>query len=245
MTTSRSYSTDGANVGGIILAVAIIISAGLLSYGLSSSVQSFRNFDRVVEVKGLAEREVKADTAIWPLKVVRAGNTQNTIYEELDKDIQAIRAFLLVNGFDEAELSVSAPNVLDKLAERWATEDVGLRYTGEQTLTVYTEKVDRVRELRQQLSELGKQGVSLSGNNYDSAVEYHFNGLNAIKPSMIEESARNAREVALRFAEHSDSQLGKIRSANQGQFSIYDRDSNTPHLKIVRVVSTVSYQLVD
>lgn len=87
--------------------------------------------------------------------------------------------------------------------------------------------------------------MSLSGNAYETQVEYHFNGLNAIKPSMIEESARNAREVALRFAEHSNSELGKIRSANQGQFSIYDRDSNTPHLKIVRVVSTVEYQLVD
>lgn len=238
-------STSRSAMSAVIFALGAIISAGLLSYGLSNSVENFRNFDRVVEVKGLAEREVKADTAIWPLKVVRAGNTQNTIYEQLDTDIQAIRAFLLVNGFDQSELSLAAPNVLDKLAERWATEEVGLRYTGEQTLTVYTNKVDQVRELRQQLSELGKKGVSLSGNSYETQVQYHFNGLNAIKPSMIEESARNAREVALRFADHSNSQLGKIRSANQGQFSISDRDSNTPHLKIVRVVSTVAYQLVD
>lgn len=238
-------STSRSSVNAIIFAVAAIASAALLSSGLTSSIKNFRSFDRVVEVKGLAEREVAADTAIWPLKVTRAGNTQNTIYQELDQDIQAIRAFLLVNGFDESELSVSAPNVLDKLAERWATEDVGLRFTGDQTITVYTEKVNQVRELRQQLSELGKKGVSLSSNGYDTQVEYHFNGLNAIKPSMIEESARNAREVALRFAEHSDSELGKIRSANQGQFTIYDRDSNTPHLKIVRVVSTVAYQLVD
>ncbi|PWW16017.1 MULTISPECIES: SIMPL domain-containing protein [Pseudidiomarina] len=228
-----------------ILAAGLVLAAGVLSYALTASVQEFRSFDRVVEVKGLAEREVAADTAIWPLKVVRAGNSQQTIYEELDADIKAIQTFLLNNGFSQDDISIAAPNVLDKLAERWATEDVGLRYTGEQTLTVYTNQVDNVRALRQRLSELGKQGVSLSGNAYETQVEYHFNGLNAIKPSMIEESARNAREVALRFAEHSNSELGKIRSANQGQFSIYDRDSNTPHLKIVRVVSTVEYQLVD
>lgn len=238
MKTSRSSHA-------LIFAIGAIISAGLLSYGLITSVNDFRSFDRFVTVKGLAEREVKADTAIWPLKVVRAGNTQNLIYEELDKDIQAIRRFLLKNGFSDAEISISAPNVFDKLAERWATEEVGLRYTGGQTLTVYTDQVDRVRTLRQQLSELGKQGVGLSGNNYDTMVEYHFNGLNDIKPSMIEESARNAREVALRFAEHSDSQLGKVRMAYQGQFTISDRDSNTPHLKVIRVVSTVEYQLVD
>src|SRR5690606_5348453 len=123
MTTFRSSNA-------VIFTIGAIISAGLLSYGLSNSVQNFRSFDRVVEVKGIAGPNVKADNASWPLKVVRAGNTQNTIYEELDKDIQAVRAFLLVNGFDETELSVSAPNVLDKLAERWATEGVGLRYTG-------------------------------------------------------------------------------------------------------------------
>ncbi len=236
-------TTNSSNA--IIFAVGAILSAGLLSYGLMSSVNDFRSFDRVVAVKGLAEREVKADTAIWPLRVVRAGNAQNIVYEELDKDIQAIREFLVSHGFSDDEISISAPNVLDKLAERWASDDVGLRYTGDQTLTVYTDKVDQVRLLRQQLSELGKQGVSLGGDSYYTMVEYHFNGLNDIKPSMIEESARNAREVALRFAEHSDSRLGKIRTASQGQFSISDRDSNTPHLKIVRVVSTVEYQLID
>lgn len=229
----------------VVLGLSLVIATGILSFGAMQTVSSYQAQHRTVEVKGLAEREVAADTAIWPLKVVHAGNNQNEIYEDLDSDIEAIRAFMLVNGFEEDELTVSAPSVLDKLAERWATDDVGLRYTGEQTLTVYTDQVAQVRQLRQKLSELGKQGVSLGGASYDAGVEYHFNGLNDIKPSMIEESARNAREVALRFAEHSNSQLGKIRSANQGQFSITDRDSNTPHLKIVRVVSTVAYQLVD
>lgn len=229
-----------------IKGLSLILSAALISYALIASVTEFQSFHRVVEVKGLAEREVKADTAIWPLQVARAGNSQSVVFEELEADITAVRTFMLGRGFTADEISISAPSVLDKLAERWAGgEDVGFRYTGTQTLTIYTNQVDQVRSVRQQLSELGKQGVSLSGTSYENIVEYHFNGLNAIKPSMIDESAQNARQVAQRFADHSGSELGKIRNADQGQFSISDRDFNTPHLKIVRVVSTVEYQLVD
>ena len=65
------------------------------------------------------------------------------------------------------------------------------------------------------------------------------------EPAMIEEATRNAREVAARFAQDSDSTLGKIRTASQGLFTIQDRDSNTPQIKKVRVVSTVEYYLVD
>jgi hypothetical protein len=76
-------------------------------------------------------------------------------------------------------------------------------------------------------------------------VEYIYTGLNSLKPGMVEEATRNAREVAQKFAADSDSSLGKIRRASQGQFSIEDRDSNTPYVKKVRVVSTVEYYLAD
>ena len=85
----------------------------------------------------------------------------------------------------------------------------------------------------------------MTGDEYTSATEYLFTGLNEIKPEMVEEATRNAREVALKFARDSDSKLGKIRSARQGQFSISDRDKNTPHIKRVRVVSTIEYYLAD
>jgi uncharacterized protein len=80
----------------------------------------------------------------------------------------------------------------------------------------------------------------------DRAVHsFHYTRLNDIKPAMIEETTRNAREVAVRLAEDSESRLGKIRTVSQGLFSIEDRDSNTPHIKKVRVVSTIEYYLVD
>jgi hypothetical protein len=112
-------------------------------------------------------------------------------------------------------------------------------------VTVYSAQVGTVRAAMGGLLELGKEGVAFTGDAYQNPVEYLFTRLNEVKPEMIEESTRNAREVASKFAEDSDSQLGKIRRASQGQFSIEPRDTNNPHIKKIRVVSTVEYYLSD
>jgi hypothetical protein len=95
------------------------------------------------------------------------------------------------------------------------------------------------------LAQLGKQGIVFTGGNYQSQTEYLFTRLNEVKPAMIEEATNKAREVAVKFAQDSQSTLGKIKRASQGQFSISARDNNTPHIKRVRVVSTVEYYLSD
>jgi hypothetical protein len=143
-------------------------------------------------------------------------------------------------------VTVSAPAITDKLAQQFGNpSEIGLRYVASQTVTVYTPKVDAVRLAINKLAELGKKGVVLSGPEYQSQTEYLFTRLNDIKPEMIEEATRAAREVAEKFAKDSQSELGKIKTANQGQFTITDRDSNTPHIKKVRVVATVEYYLSD
>lgn len=95
------------------------------------------------------------------------------------------------------------------------------------------------------LVDLGKKGIVIAAQNYDSRTEYIFTGLNNIKPEMVEEATILAREVAEKFAKDSNSKLGKIKKARQGQFSIQNRDSNTPYIKKVRVVSTLEYYLSD
>ena len=114
-----------------------------------------------------------------------------------------------------------------------------------QAVTVYTDKIDGVRAALSEISELGKAGIVIAGDSYDNRTQYFFTKLNEIKPDMVEEATRNAREVAEKFARDSDSSVGKIKRATQGQFSIADRDQNNPHIKKVRVVSTVVYYLAD
>ena len=228
---------------------ALLLAIGMVAgaWVLGQSLLQFKQADRSVEVKGLAEREVPADTVIWPVAFSEADNDLPRLYQTLQEKNAKIAAFLQAGGFKPEEISVSAPSITDRQAQDYGNVQLAerLRYTGKSTLTVYTRQVDRVREAMARLGELGKQGIALSPEQYENRTQFLFTGLNALKPAMIEEATKNARLSAEKFAKDSDSRLGKIRRANQGQFSIENRDASTPHIKKVRVVSSVEYSLVD
>jgi uncharacterized protein len=228
----------------LILAAALI-AAGLVGLGfmLSWGLQHFRAAERSVEVKGLAERDVPANLAIWTVVHVDADNDLALLVPRVEARNERIVAFLADRGFDPKEVTVGAPAVIDRLAREYGEQGVKLRYSARATVTVYTSKVDAVRKALGEVGELGRRGVAVGGEA--GGVQFVFDGLNAIKPAMIEEATKNARETALRFAADSQSTLGKIRRASQGQFTIQDRDASTPHIKRVRVVSTIEYHLQD
>lgn len=228
---------------------ALLLSVGMIvaAWVLGQALLQFKQADRGVEVKGLAEREVPADVAIWPVAFSEADNDLPRLYQTLQQKNAKIAAFLEASGFKPEEISISAPSITDRQAQDYGNAELAerLRYSGKSTLTVYTQQIDRVREAMAHLGELGKQGIALSSDNYENRTQFLFTGLNALKPAMIEEATKNARISAEKFAKDSDSRLGKIRRANQGQFSIEDRDASTPYIKKVRVVSSVEYRLID
>jgi hypothetical protein len=227
--------------------LGFFIFAGLLALGwiLGSSAIKFKAFERSVVVKGLSEREYPADIALWPISFTAAGNDLTALYERMEADAAAIVAFLAASGFEKAEITASPPAIMDKLAQGYEKDRIEFRYSALQTITVYTPKIDAVRSTMTRLPEIGKKGVAFSDGGYQNTTEYLFTRLNAVKPEMVEEATRKAREVAEKFAKDSDSRLGKIKRARQGQFSITDRDKNNPHIKKIRIVSTVEYYLSD
>jgi hypothetical protein len=230
----------------MVLGALIALGLAVLGYLLADGLLRFKATERTVTVKGLAEREVAADTAIWPIRFNVAGDDLATLYAMLDRQGQMVIAFVRDAGFPADAVTVSPPAIVDRRAQSYGNPAAtDLRYAGTVTVTVYTEDVARVRDAMRRMTDLGKQGIALSGQDYGVRTEFLYTGLNGIKPAMIEEATRNAREVAAKFAQDSDSRLGKIRTASQGLFSIQDRDSNTPHIKKVRVVSTVEYYLAD
>ena len=228
----------------VILAVGIAGGFALLGSNISSGIESVVNRDRIVTVKGLSERQVKADRVIWPVGFRELGDDLQDVYGRIEKRKDQVVAFLKEAGLTDAEIEVASPQVTDAQAEMYANQKSRYRYSMTQTVTVSSDKVDLVRDLLVRQSDLIKAGVTLVGD-YSWRTSFQFTGLNTVKPAMIEEATKNARASAEKFAQDSGSSLGKIRRANQGQFSITDRDSNTPYIKSVRVVTTVEYFLKD
>lgn len=233
------------NAAAVLPGFLVAVGLALGGYFVGGGFVQARALERTVEVKGLAEREVTADTAIWPLQMVAAGDELEPLLARLEQQGEQVRAFLTLQGFSDEEISTGPPSITDRLAQGFGDQNVRLRYSASQVITVFTSDIAAVRGAGDELLELGKAGIVLNQDQYQFRTEFLFNGLNDIKPAMIEEATRNAREVAQKFAEDSSSRLGRIRTARQGQFSISDRDSNNPHIKNVRVVSTLEYYLAD
>ena len=228
----------------LILAVGLFLAGG----AIKSGIVKFKEMDRTVTAKGLCEKEVKADKVTWPLKFKELGNDPAELYDRIESNTQTVVSFLKSNGLSEEEISIAPPAMVDQQANMsYSSEQVRYRYKANCVVTVVSKNVDLVRKIVSNQAKLMRQGVTIVGNEYDetSNVTYEFTGLNDIKPEMIAEATKKARKTAEQFATDSNSELGKIKTADQGQFSINDRDQNTPWLKNIRVVTTVVYYLKD
>lgn len=228
-----------------VIGAFLLLSCIALGYFGKSAAISVKEYERTVTAKGLAEREVAADIVIWPISFSLASNELGDLYQQLDNSSTHIRDFLQSHGIANSAITTNAPIITDKSAQSYGGPSAPFRYVATAVVTVYSENLDTVRQAMANTGDLGKKGIVLTAGNYDARTEYLFTGLNDIKPAMIEEATVKAREVAGKFAADSGSRLGKIKRASQGQFSITARDANNPHIKNVRVVSTVEYYLVD
>lgn len=225
---------------------ATILAASLVIMGKSikSGIVEYKDMDRTVTVKGLSEREVMADKVTWSLMYKELGNDPSQIYDLLEQKNNKVVAFLKNSGIKSQDISINPPVITDRQADNYGNEIMTYRYKATSVITVTSSEVEKVRNLLTKQTQLMKQGIALVTNEYnDKSVIYEYTSFNKIKPEMIEEATKNARATAQKFADDSNCKLGKIRSAQQGQFSIENRDENTPHIKNIRVVSTIEYNL--
>ena len=223
---------------------AAFIALGLLFLGvfIRGGFQSISSNQRVVTVRGLCEKEVTANKVTWPIVSKEVGNDLNVIYQKTNS---AIVGFLKSNGITDSEISVNAPQVVDMQADRYNSTPAPFRYNVTTVVVVTSAKVEAVNKLMTRQTELLKEGIAIVAGDYNYQTTYEYTDLNKVKPGMIAEATKNAREAAKKFAEDSDSRLGKIKTASQGQFSIENRDQYTPYIKRIRVVSTIDYFLKD
>ncbi len=227
----------------IWLGVCIMLGLVFVGAMIPTAVTKFKNYDRTVTVRGLCEKEVSADRVIWPIVCKVAGNDLAASYKELEHQQSVIRNFLISGGLSEEEITPGAVEVSDKNTENYSS-DQRMRFILKGVLTVCSKDVNKVRALVERQNELVGKGI-VTVNDWENQIQYSFTSLNDIKPEMVEEATKNARAVGEKFAKDSGSCLGKIKTASQGQFSIYNRDDNTPWVKEVRVVTSVTYYIVD
>ncbi len=246
-----------------VLGVCVMLGLVVGGWLLGSQIKAIKLADRYVTVKGLVERTVKSDSAIWPVTFKEAGNDLPQVFAKSQTDKDSVLKFFASQGIAPAEISVGQVKVIDKLANEYGGNNNGPRYIVDQTVTVQSKDVDKISKAGQKTAELVQAGIVVGGGNgQQGGIRYELTGLNALKPDMITEATRNARASADRFAADSGSQVGPIRSANQGVFSISAVDgteseitaldeggtgmpnSDSSIMKKVRVVATVDYYLV-
>lgn len=226
---------------------AAIMAVGIVILGLciKGGIDDFANKDRKVTVKGLAEKEVAADKVTWPVLSKELGNNLPELYDKIGATQRTIQRFLIAGGIKQSEISVGAPQVVDLNADQYNSTNKGYRYNITTVITVTSRNVKLVRSLIARQGELLREGIAIVDGGYENPVKYEYVSFKAMKPKMMEEAIQNAEKTANQFASNSHSKLNKIVSADQGQFSIEDRDSSTPWIKKVRVVTTITYSLKD
>lgn len=223
----------------IFAAVVLALGLSLSGYFIYQGISKYSEKDRCVTVKGLSEREVLANRVTWPMSIELQGNNLDELLTSLSMKKDTVLEFLKENGLNDKELTVSSPNITDRndFEDRKKYKE---RYAVTVDITVNSSKVEKVLELKNQEMDLLKKGVRISSEEY--RTEYDYVGLSDLKPEMVEEATKGARAVALKFAEDAGCELGSIRDATQGQFSI-DAEYYRPQYKQIRVVTTISYYL--
>lgn len=234
---------------GLLPALLIAASVAFAGWSLGQGVERFRMADRSVTVKGLAERDVQSDFAVWTLGFRRAGNDFAGVQRGLSEDRNRVVAFLRDQGFSDDEIQVQPLQVQDLLAREWAPQAIALRFNGSGQVLVKTPRVDVVGKAANGVDPLIQAGIQLdTEQNGVSGPRYQLRGFNDLKPALLQDATRNANEQAAKFAEDAGARLGELKTANQGVIRVLDDDGSdmdtgrTPG-KRLRVVSTFEYSL--
>lgn len=216
-------------VGTIAGAVVLVFSLIFLI-----SARSFSDQGSYVEVKGLSEKIVKADVVIWNLNFDIKSNDIDSLYADIERNTTTIKNFLKEKGFEESEINIAPINIYQD-----TYRDAAFRYNSNNQLSVYTNKVDLVKSTSKETLALVKKGVTLSQNS----ISFEFSDINSVKPEMLSESIKNAKDTAKQFAKESGASLGSVARGNQGVFDISEKDPGSPEYKKIRVVSTLRFLL--
>jgi len=219
----------------IFFIISAFVAASLILSGVFFlSARDFSKQGSYFEVKGLSEKIVKSDTAIWALSFEVKSNNIDSLYADTARNIETIKTFLIEKGFEAGEINVAPINIYQD-----TYKDAAFRYNSTNQISVYTKKVDLAKATSNETLNLVKKGVVLSQNN----ISFEFSDIMSIKPEMLSEAIKNAQSTATLFAQNSGSTLGSVTRGDQGVFDISDKDPGSPEYKKIRLVSSLRFLL--
>lgn len=215
------------------------MAAVILAVGLANIITP----ERSVSVRGLAEREVDADLAVWNMSFSMGENSLESMQKSILEKTEVIKKYLIKHGLEESDFTVKPAAITDNSLNSYMDQTkITYKFVAQQTILVRSGKIEAVKSAYADSLELVSAGIAVN-QDYDSKVSYEFTKLNDIKPEMIAEATKNARTAAEQFAHDSNSKVGKIKKATQGLFTIEDAAVGLEDKKSVRVVNTVEYLL--
>ena len=221
------------------IGISIVMAAVILALGLANIITP----ERSVSVRGLAEREVEADLAVWNMSFSMGENSLESMQRSILEKTEVIKKYLIKHGLEESDFTVKPAAITDNSLNSYMDQTkITYKFVAQQTILVRSGKIEAVKSAYADSLELVSAGIAVS-QDYDSKVSYEFTKLNDIKPEMIAEATKNARTAAEQFAHDSNSKVGKIKKATQGLFTIEDAAVGLEDKKSVRVVNTVEYLL--
>lgn len=216
------------------MSVGVVVAVLVISFVIFFAAKDFSKQGSYVEVKGLSERIVKADIAIWSLNFEVKSNDIDTLYAETEKNILAIKSFLKQKGFEDSGINVAPVNIYQD-----TYKEALFRFNSMNQVSVYTKKVDLAKSASNETLLLVKKGVVLNQNS----ISFDFSDINSIKPEMLTDAIKNAQATAEQFAKNANASLGEVVRGNQGVFEITDKDPGSPEYKKIRLVSTLRFLL--
>ena len=247
-------------LGSTLLALSIFLGSTGSAAIMAKSFSNVKMLDRTVQVKGLAEKKVKADSSVWVIPINTANENLISAQSKINDDINKIKSFLKKYNLSEDEMTIQSIRVSDKLAQRYYDQNnKAPRYFMESEVVVKSKKIDEVIKASQNIGEIIAQNITVAYDEYKyNGPKFFFTKLNEIKPGMLADATKEARKAAEEFAVNSGSRIGKIKRASQGVFSISARETiiaqdnmsygtNDAYFadKLVRVLTSVEYYLED
>lgn len=221
------------------IGICLVIASIVISLGFSS----INPKEASVSVRGLAQREVNADLAVWQLSFGLGDNNLENLQKSIKEKSEIVSLYLKDKGLNERDFSVLSPSITNNLLDPYINQEkMQYIYIAKLNFLIRTDKISAVKKANEGLLELVDKGIAIK-QDYENKINYEFTKLNDIKPEMIALATKNARKAAEQFAKDSNSNLGKIKHATQGLFSIENAATGLEERKIVRVVTQIQYLL--